>query len=222
MNDTEIIKTQTKCIAHEIRNHISICDMYTEIIRKNTERDNYQNPSVENAISCIKNSLRIISNTLLDLKSINSFTLKKYDFKTILETGTKLSEVYATGKEIKINSCIKNTGEIYIDSDKFIACIVNIIKNAIEAIESKGEINIIAEIKNREGHIKISNNGKMIPSNKQKEIFSEGYTTKNTGSGLGLFICKTNLESQNAELKLNKSTKTLTEFEIIIPITNNL
>ena len=58
----------------------------------------------------------------------------------------------------------------------------------------------------------------MISKDKQKEIFEEGYTTKQTGSGLGLHICKCNLQAQNAELKLNKSTKSVTEFEITIPI----
>ena len=96
---------------------------------------------------------------------------------------------------------------------------VNIIKNATEAIEIKGEINVIAEVKGSAAPLKISNNGKMISPEKQKEIFKEGFTTKNTGSGLGLHICKSNLEAQNAVLKLNKSTGKLTEFEIIFPVT---
>ena len=35
---------------------------------------------------------------------------------------------------------------------------------------------------------------------------------------MGLHICKSNLNAQNAELKLNKSTKSVTEFEITIPV----
>ena len=52
---------------------------------------------------------------------------------------------------------------------------------------------------------------------KQQEIFDEGFTTKQTGSGLGLHICKANLEKQNAKLQLNKSDLESTEFEIILP-----
>ena len=68
------------------------------------------------------------------------------------------------------------------------------------------------------GIIKLSNNGKAIPKEKQKEIFKQGYTTKQNGCGLGLAICKNFLESQNAKLTLTKSTKEKTTFEIRIPI----
>ena len=57
-----------------------------------------------------------------------------------------------------------------------------------------------------------------ISQEKQKSIFEEGFTTKPTGSGLGLHICANNLKAQNATLKLTKSTTEITEFEIILPI----
>lgn len=218
MNDTELIKLQTRCVSHEIRNHVSICEMYTEILKKNLERDSYKNDSVDNAIDCIKKSLKIIGTSLLDLKSINNLSPQNCDFAHLVNESIRLADVYTQGKNITINSFVKNTALIYADENKFLACIINIIKNAIEAIEIKGEINIIAEVKNNFAHVRISNNGKMISKEKQKEIFEQGYTTKPTGSGLGLHICKTNLEAQNAELRLNKSTKSLTEFEIIIPV----
>ncbi len=220
MNDIEIMQLQTRCVSHEIRNHISICEMYTEIIKKNLERDDYKNTSVDNGIDCIKKSLKIISNCLLDLKSINNFTPKTCDVRFLAEEGVRLAEAYTQGKEVELLCLVKNTANIYVDENKFLACIVNIIKNAIEAIEIKGEINVVADTKDGFAHIKISNNGKMISKEKQKEIFEQGYTTKPTGSGLGLHICKNNLEAQNAELRLNKSTKNLTEFEIIVPVCN--
>lgn len=220
MNNTEMIQLQTRCVSHEIRNHISICEMYTEIIKKNLERDGYQKDSVNNAIDCIKKSLKIISNSLLDLKSINNFEPKTCDLKFLTEEGVRLAGAYTQGKEIELYCLVKNTANIFVDDNKFLACIVNIIKNAIEAIEIKGEINVIADVKDKFAHIKLQNNGKMISKEKQKEIFEQGYTTKPTGSGLGLNICKNNLEAQNAELRLNKSTKSITEFEIIVPVSN--
>lgn len=216
MND--LIKEQSRCIAHEMRNHISICELYTQIIKKNLEKEGIQNTSLNNALNCINKSLKIMSNSLLDLKSLDNFNLKKVNIKKILEEGIKLATAYISDKKIKITSNINIDAEVFIDENKFLACIVNIIKNAIEAIKKEGKINVSLEIEGDYIHIKISNNGEPISLEKQKSIFEEGFTTKPTGSGLGLHICANNLKAQNATLKLTKSTTEITEFEIILPI----
>lgn len=216
MND--LIKEQSRCIAHEMRNHISICELYTQIIKKNLEKEGIQNTSLNNALNCINKSLKIMSNSLLDLKSLDNFNLKKVNIKKVLEEGIKLATAYISDKKIKITSNINIDAEVFIDENKFLACIVNIIKNAIEAIKREGKINISLEIEGDYIHIKISNDGEPISQEKQKSIFEEGFTTKPTGSGLGLHICANNLKAQNATLKLTKSTTEITEFEIILPI----
>lgn len=216
MND--LIKEQSRCIAHEIRNHISICELYTQIIKKNLEKEGIQNTSLNNALNCINKSLKIMSNSLLDLKSLDNFNLKKVNIKKVLEEGIKLATAYISDKKIKITSNINIDAEVFIDENKFLACIVNIIKNAIEAIKKEGKINVSLEIEGNYIHIKISNDGEPISQEKQKSIFEEGFTTKPTGSGLGLHICANNLKAQNATLKLTKSTTKITEFEIILPI----
>ena len=216
MND--LIKEQSRCIAHEMRNHISICELYTQIIKKNLEKEGIQNTSLNNALNCINKSLKIMSNSLLDLKSLDNFNLKKVNIKKVLEEGIKLATAYITDKKIKITSNINIDAEVFIDENKFLACIVNIIKNAIEAIKKEGKINVSLEIEGDYIHIKISNDGEPISQEKQKSIFEEGFTTKPTGSGLGLHICANNLKAQNATLKLTKSTDENTEFEIVLPI----
>ncbi len=215
----ENLKLQIRCVSHEIRNHLSICDMYSQIIRKNLEKSNIENPSIENALDCIQKSIQIIGTNLLDLKSLNNTTERIYDFKSIVEKGVELSKAYANeDKNIEFDVFIKNSADIKVDENRFLSCIVNIIKNGIESIEIKGKIEIIAEVKNNFGIIKISNDGKPIPKDKQQSIFNEGYTTKKTGCGLGLCICKKYLNAQNASLELVKSLKGQTQFEIKIPV----
>ena len=221
MNNTDLVYEQSRCVAHEIRNHLSICEIYTQIIKRNLEQEGVENQSIDNALNCISKSLKIMCNSLIDLKSLNNIEQKECDIKAILEEGIKLSSVYIHEKEIKITADIKTNAKVFIDENKFLACIVNIIKNAIEAIDKKGEINVSLEIRSNNVHIKISNNGEPISALKQEEIFKEGYTTKPTGSGLGLHICSDNLKAQDAILRLNKSNAEITEFEIIVPVYKN-
>lgn len=227
MNDIKY--EQSRCIAHEIRNHLSICELYARIIKKNLENEGIKNASIENALNCISKSLKIMNNSLLDLKSLDNFSPKVCDIKEILEEGINLSTVYIADKDIQINFDVKDTASVYIDENKFLACVVNIIKNAIEAIPNKGKIKVSLEIKylpsfdkgtGEDGFssavIKISNNGE--PVKNPDNIFDVGFTTKKTGSGLGLHICANNLKAQNAQLKLTKSTPEITEFEITLPV----
>lgn len=217
----DILKSQARCISHEIRNQISICDVYCEIIRKHLEKNNVSIPSVDNALNCIQKSAKMVNNSLLDLKSLSNYEYKTVDLNNLILQGIELSKVYVHEKEIEILFNSSQNCLISVDENKFLACIINLIKNAIEAIEEKGLIKIENGLFKNFASIKISNTGEKIPEELAKNIFEEGLTTKSYGSGLGLFICKNNLKSMNADLNLIKSTEKSTEFEITIPVKNS-
>lgn len=217
----DFLDTQIRCVSHEIRNHLSICDMYSQIIKRNLQKEGINNDSIDNAIICIQKSIQIISSNVRDLKSINVNTSRIYDFKEIVEKGVELSKAYIEDKDIGFEVFIKNSANIYADENRLISCIVNIIKNGIESINTKGKITVLGEIKENKAILKISNNGTPISKDKQEKIFTQGYTSKKDGCGIGLYVCKNYLESQNATIKLNKSTKTETQFEIVMPIYKN-
>ena len=216
----EDLNQQIRCVSHEIRNHLSICDMYSQIIKRNLEKEGINNKSIENALDCIQKSIQIIGTNLLDLKSLNQTTPQIIDFERVITRGVELSKAYIIDKEIEFEVFIKNSDNLYIDENRFLACIVNILKNGIESIEMRGKIEVLAEIKDNIGIIKLSNNGKVIPKEKQEQIFNQGYTTKKTGCGIGLALCKNFLENSGAKLTLTQSTKAKTTFEIRVPIAN--
>ena len=208
------MENQLRCISHEIRNQISICELYIRIIEKKLIQKGIKDMSLDNAVNCIEKSLKLMSNSLLDLRSADNFNPKRADIKELLKNGINMSFVYSEGKDIEISLHCTKTCDIYIDENKFLACIVNIIKNATEAIDEKGKIDIFTDVADDKVSVKILNNGK--PIKKGSDIFKEGFTDKKTGNGLGLAICKEYLEKQDAILKLNKSDESGTEFEIIL------
>ena len=216
--DTELLKQQVRCIAHEIRNQVSVCDVYCEIIKKHLEKENIENESINKALNCIQKSAKMINNSLIDLKSVDNIKLQVCDLRRIIEECSSLAKVYIHDKKINIISNIKEDASIYVDENKFMACIINLMKNAVEAIENKGEIIISSEIKDGNVIISVANDGKAITPAAQRDLFSEGFTTKRTGSGLGLFICKNNLKQQDADLYLVQSTSKKTEFQIKVPV----
>ena len=90
----EDLNQQIRCVSHEIRNHLSICDMYSQIIKRNLEKEGINNKSIENALDCIQKSIQIIGTNLLDLKSLNQTTPQIIDFERVITRGIELSKAY--------------------------------------------------------------------------------------------------------------------------------
>lgn len=216
----DFILTKSSHIAHEMRNLLSICNLYSTIIDKQSSKIKIENKEAEksilNARDCIRKSLQMVGNLLLDFKSMKNNELEEHDLKTVTENALALARIYANGKEISFSSNIEDEITVLVDENKFLAVIINLIKNAVESIEKKGDIVIKSEIEGENAKLIISNTGNAISKEIQEKLFSQGFTTKTTGSGLGLAICKKTLEEQFAQIKLKKSDENSTEFEISI------
>ena len=212
---------KTRITAHEIRNQLSICDLYSEIIRKYVDKEDIDRNGIKNAANSITKALKMASNSLIALKSSESPELKKNNLSEIIENAVELSSVYAEGKNIKIE--VENTPDIFIlsDEEKLTAVIINLVKNAAEAfdideisenVQNDKYIKIVTEKEDDFASIRVSNNAPGIEN--PEDIFKEGFTTKNTGSGLGLWICKKSIEEQLGELELSRHSEDYTEFTI--------
>ena len=210
---------KTNCIrfiSHEIKNQLSVCELYAEIIKKTCIKNEIFDLNIMRAVECIKNSVKMSENSLIELKSQSSLIIDKYCIELVLTEAVNLAKVYGIQKNIDIKTEIKTSSHVLIDKMKFIATIINLIKNACEAFEEETDKNICVKASQQKNIIKVTVENNAKPIENPDEIFAEGYTTKSTGSGLGLIICKSNIEKMNGVLKLSKSDKTSTVFEIIL------
>ena len=163
-------------------------------------------------------------NSLISLKTKEVSNLEVLSLKEIIDTAVELSQVYLDGKNIEFQ--IENQEDISImaDADKLVAVLINIVKNASEAFITDEEntlkngkyIKIKTEKDENSAIICVSNNAEGIKE--PERIFNEGFTTKSSGTGLGLWICKKSIEEQMGELELSRSTEDYTEFTIRIGI----
>ncbi len=218
---------KTRYIAHEIKNQLSICELYAQIIRKYCEKHNVESETIENAVNSIIKSVAMANNNLISLKTVDENKLEPCKVKDLVNDAVSLAGVYLEGKNIKLNVENDIEDEILADKNKFVSVLINLIKNAAEAFNT-GEIDGgEEEIKDRNitiltvredmfAKIRISNNGH--PVKEPEKIFDEGYTTKASGSGFGLVICKKDVEDQFGQIKLVKSDEGSTEFEISMGI----
>jgi signal transduction histidine kinase len=82
----------------------------------------------------------------------------------------------------------------------------NLIKNAVDAMDGQGEINISASVRGKKIIVDVTDTGKGIPKSRFDSVFHPGYTTKKRGWGLGLSLAKRIVESyQKGKIYVYKS-----------------
>ncbi len=124
-----------------------------------------------------------------------------------------------TSKQLKIK--LDTPDKIYVSINKQLYewVLENLIKNSIDAMEGKGEINIsVFEDKNHV-FIDVKDQGKGLSKNMYSEIFLPGFTTKKRGWGLGLSLAKRIIEQyHNGKIFVQKSEPGKgTTMRIVIP-----
>jgi len=180
---------------------------FTKIIRKESER-----------------LLKLINAMASPLPSVNK------DMINIHEVTEHVTELFKYDADNLGVSFIKDYDpsipQLYLDKNQIIQALINIIRNAIQAINKDGEIIIKTRplLKYTIGDTKhdlvikidVIDNGIGIPEKKLKEIFYPMVTTKNDGMGLGLTIAQS-IIMQNKGIIECKSKNKETVFSIIIP-----
>jgi len=206
------IYQNVKQIAHEIKNQLSILDIYTRIFEKKTQDTEIVEP--------IKKSIGLIRSQLEAFKNIDVVNLQERDVKIIIQDCIKTYSHILKEKNNKI-IFIDEMPEInamaFVDDEKFAIIVNNIIKNAHDCTQND-EIIIKLKLDNEKIKISFINHGQMIESDKQNKIFDKGYTTKEDGWGVGLSVCKRFIGSQFGQIELEKSDEKETIFTLTLPL----
>ena len=103
---------------------------------------------------------------------------------------------------------------IYADEGQISQILVNLVKNAVEA--GAENISIKAGIDRMEQTvIEVSNDGEAISRESQEQIFVPFFTTKTTGSGIGLSLSRQIMNQHNGRLDLVESNDSCTAFALV-------
>ena len=109
---------------------------------------------------------------------------------------------------------------LLLDSGLFDQVLLNILMNALQAINGEGNIAITSGyiLDEQSVRVCIIDNGPGIPEEMRKQIFRPFFTTKHKGSGLGLSICKKNIERHLGSIDVESKPGKGTKFIITLPV----
>ncbi|MBC8515658.1 MAG: HAMP domain-containing histidine kinase, partial [Nitrosopumilus sp.] len=183
-------------IVHDLRNPLTIIKTTNDLLRiHNSDPD--------------EKTIRLLDAQDKAFSQMTSRIDEILDFVRIDKTKTKKTNItdsmkYLLGslpipEQVSIKSDLE---DIMIDCnpEQIETVFANLIQNAIQAMNLKGKLTVNINSKDKLAQIQISDTGEGIPEGKLEEIFTPLYTTKKTGTGLGLTSCKSIVESHGGKI----------------------
>lgn len=204
----------TKVLRHEIMNSVTPIVSLASTMREIIEIDLSDKTEIKETVDDLREALQTIENRS---KGIMNFVNAYREFTTIpkpvfQETNSKtlvshllnLVQPQIKEKNIQLNTDFKHDFEVKADTDHIEMVLINLMKNAIEAVENKinPEIKIKTYQADNQRFIEISDNGSGIEPEALEKIFIPFYTTKKTGSGIGLSLSRQIMQMHGGNLKV--------------------
>jgi signal transduction histidine kinase len=126
-----------------------------------------------------------------------------------------------TAKEMNIQLVAKPAGDLplmFFDPNQMKQVLINLIKNALEAMdEAGGVISLSTMFKGGQVHLSVEDTGKGIEPEIIQDIFNPFFTTKKTGTGLGLAVINKIIEDHHGTISVTSSKGQGTTFTIHLP-----
>ena len=208
-------------VAHEIKNPLTPIQLSAEHLLNvyNDKSENFDaalKESTSYIIHEVENLRRIahefletskdveLQKDILDLEDIINETIAPY--KNILTERVQIKE-HIRGQDFRFSG----------DKVKIKIALRNILTNAIEAIQKKGEISISLSRRNKELELVIQDTGAGIGQDMLNRIFEPYFSTKDVGTGLGLPIAKKIIEDHNGSIEAVSQENMATTITIRLP-----
>ncbi|MES2762639.1 MAG: ATP-binding protein [Bacteroidota bacterium] len=212
-----------RVIAHEIKNpltniHLSIAELRMIL----NDKDNTEDP--EDFIDIIeRNSKRInvLIEDLLNATRFDTINLDEFYMHDLLNETLSHVKDRAKLKDIKIEADIQDGLLVKGDKEKLNIALLNILVNAVEAIDEKNGLLTVSASANQENiYMIISDNGKGIPQQDLNKLFEPFFTSKQGGTGLGLTATHTIISKHDGSIKVTSEINKGTTFIITLPLKN--
>jgi len=219
-------------IAHDLRSPVGSFKMLTGILLKDFEKaDPEKSRQMLTSIHLASSSLYDLLENLLSWShnQRKTLTLNKQNHQLfdLVDDAIDSQLIHAELKDICIKNEITDDELVLCDQYVTLTIIRNLISNAIKFTPKKGKINITSDLTETGAKtfrkISVRDNGIGMPAEKLQDIFSLDLsksslgTNNESGSGLGLVLCKEFLEKQDGMIEIESIENAGTTVSIYLP-----
>lgn len=218
-------KESAKQFAHEVKNPLTPMKLNIQLLMRshqNNDKD-FDQRLVDVSQSLIQqiDTLSAVATQYSTYAKIPDPINNPFD---IIEVVDNVIELFKSSENVELSSNMNGLKELIINADKeqLSRVFINLIKNAVQAIPEgiKGKIHVEVTAKDK-FVCKITDNGCGIPEEIRNKIFAPSFTTKSSGSGLGLSMCRTMVRNAHGNITFETVLGQGTTFIVELPLNEN-
>ncbi|HMK65224.1 MAG TPA: ATP-binding protein, partial [Thermodesulfobacteriota bacterium] len=211
----------TASLAHEIRNPLSSVKMNSQIILKNTKFGGNDQRRLEIIVQEISRLERILDE-MLDFARPVKLQLVPVSINAVVDASLEVMETRIREKGITVKKrYARKLPLILLDHEKMEQAVINVLLNAVEALSSRGQIEIVTKTSGKGKktlEVEISDNGPGISPEDLPYVFDPFFSTKKKGTGLGLFNVKKIMEAHGGDEKFSLLKPHGNKVSLIFPL----
>ena len=186
-------------LAHDLRNPLTVIKGTVEIVKAKSKKGD--NGFSEKQIEMMERAVARMANQIDDVLDFVKIQTLHTTRNSILDTVSLSAAKIKKSAELSINIVGEKIESVY-DADKLEVVLDNIIMNAVEANNERGEVSIRIIDGNNEIIIEVEDAGSGVPQELMTKIFEPLFTTKQRGTGLGLASCKRIIEQHGGSISV--------------------
>lgn len=210
------VSTLAASISHEVRNPLTVTRGFIQLLREPGLTDEEKSKYIETALEALDKAESTITEYLTFAKP-SLENVKILDLhKELIHIGSFV-ESYAAMNSVEIEMNVKE--DIYISGEdkKLHQCLINIMKNGIEAIPNGGQLRIGLGRAGSNAIVNITDTGIGMDREQLERLGNPFFTTKDIGTGLGTMVVYSIVKTMGGKIKVDSQVGKGTCFTIIFP-----
>lgn len=218
----EAWREMAKQVAHEIKNPLTPMKLSLQYLQKSIDNDspNVQQLTVSVSKTIVEqiDHLSKIASDFSQYANINQAVTEIFDLHEVIQP---LVVIYSKNPDVDIKwKPLSNSINVFADKTQMNRVFTNLLGNAIEAARADLDckIEIYERVEDNKIYVSVADNGVGIEETMKDKIFTPNFTTKSSGTGLGLAMCKSILEQAGGDISFVSGVDTSTIFHIVLPL----
>lgn len=210
----------TAGVGHEVKNPINAVVVHVELLRNKLEG---APPETRRHIEIIHGEVQRLNRvvqTLVDFSRPLEVQLRDHDLRAIIESVFELERAAMIDDGITLDySMPLESLPVHVDADLIKQALLNLVENARQAMPSGGNLTLVTRRQGRDVAIQVKDDGIGIAPEQLDKIFNLYFTTKPTGSGIGLAMTYRIAQLHNGKIFVESKEGAGTTFTLQLPLT---